>query len=326
MSIPFTNLVDSNPSPSPSVWVNTDSSKKRGAPNEIERFATKKRKMQRPHDAFLGFGNIILFLGESSFRDLVSFENASKSYRKLTQYAWRNLRKINRFQFDWEVCENEGQKDKWNYCLSQSLFLFLAEFRNSSSSSASAKAQSPFSPLFNRFEYLGNKFPAYGSLIYSFISRIPDSKLTPLNSELLKNYRATILNSGQKGFGGDSLYSGLFELYDVTALKPFEVSLTSYIRISTCMTRAIQQGATCASLAVVDYFPFLNFQLKKALAIESMTKGDSRALEKIVDKFDLSSFKEYVNCQYPPILLALARSHSKNKEFLKPIVFSTDFF
>jgi len=232
-----------------------------------------------------------------TFRDLIGYDNTQRLTVSESEWAYR--RKADRYMFSWQACEREvGGNQKWNYCLTKALILFIEIFP------ACKRCAKTAHDICRKYEGLVKKFPTLGSYIERHLA-LPVSNITPPNIDSL---RAEIVNAGMNGFGGESLLQGLCELEDYQNSKHISANSVAI----EWLNRAIGQGATvAATLALAPVLGCQRMQLGIVLdlAIEALQRGDRKQFDELTDGmnyrklFDFADEKLNKDCCFVADLL-----------------------
>jgi len=215
-----------------------------------------------------------------TFRDLINYDNTQSV--PACEAEWAYKRKADRYMFKWKACEREmGKNQKWNYCLTKALVLFIEKFPACKASVVTGIR------TYCKHKVLIDKFPSFGSYIQMHLVKVT-SNINPPNIDGL---RMEVLHAGMDGFGGESLLQGLFELGDLTPTHAIGDNESSV----EWLKRSISQDATlAATLALAPGLGRPNMPPKVAfdLAIEALQKGDRAQFEKLVDATSISKLIE----------------------------------
>ncbi|KAF3361916.1 hypothetical protein PHSC3_001473 [Chlamydiales bacterium STE3] len=228
--------------------------------------------------------HIITFLNAKS---LLSFEATSKGNRKLTEHAWKLLRRKNEFSFDLKMAKNSPRK---NYILEKTFIKYILEI--------SGRLLNPeFSTeIFSRYSLPRQKFPGFASFINKDLSIRELSQSFPLSPIVHKK----IFEGAKEGFPGETLLQGW--IYSQTT--------SNSDLIQFYFEKAIEFGATCASRLALRLMPQEAEHIEQRvidLAIRAAEKKDYGALEELTED-DLSLVRSLHEAGkvFPPVLLGIA--------------------
>lgn len=255
-----------------------------------------------------------LILTHLSARELLNFEQAAKVNSQLTRHAWKRLTLTTADCLQWEACENKPDTYKWNYALSMA----IAEFFKIKAEPIPLrkKKMDRFSQKYGGLQIKFICFKIFIKLGQAFGRKKKPVKLSPCHAKQLQSIKQ--ISSGENKWSGEALLAALWEaqlFYNSSAKKQTPAAKK---KVHAAFESAINKGATCASLFMLNVPVFSEFQL--ALGLLSARIKDYRALTRLVQSMttkELGNLKDAGHCM-GPILAALAKTVQdlKAKDFL----------
>lgn len=264
--------------------------------------AKRTKAETTPWEKLTGVNDVVnLILSHLSARDLINFEQAAKAHAQLTRHAWQRLPLAMRDCLQWQTCENLPDEYKWNYALSAAVAEFLRI--TADSTSGSKEKMDRFSEKFGALQSKFRCFKIFMELGQVFDKPEDDIDLSVYYPEDFKRIGELSLETNT--WSGETLLDVLRKTH-LFYHSPSGKKTQAKKKAHTAFVRAINKGATCASLLALRVGAFKSFHL--SLALLAAAAKDYRALTKLVRTMktkELIHLKDLGQC-FGPILATLA--------------------
>lgn len=253
----------------------------------------------------LGKDLIQKILSYLPFRELLTFEGVSSPCQQYTERRWKELVVEERLDFDWAKRTRATDSAKYRYILGKALLQYaedISKVREERDITPEA-AKERYQGIYNRFEGLMVRFPAFGTFLWNDLSQRS-------NKPLISQFQKIFLQPEFKGpyeTGGELLLRGLSQVRVLIALGHQALPLIQIAENFQTLTRAIQKNATCASFLVVKLYPNVTDDVCVNLSISSIGKNnDCRGLDQLLSiRPTLIHRLLERKSLFPPVLTAL---------------------